>query len=1420
MKLKYSTKLIYFNLLLIALLFVTMTYTINAQVNTEDLWSDKSETLILEKLDRQIIPIFYRTIALDINRLEGVLNQAPMEFTEAAKSANVVISLPMPNGTFSRFYIVNSPVMEIELAVKYPDIQTYAGQGIDDPTATVRFDLTPAGFHAMILSANGNVFIDPYSKGNIDNYISYYKKDFIVPESLRKEFICNFETDIDMAKKISDLMATGLAKYSGTQLRTYRLAVATTGEYTAYHGGTVEKGLAAVVTSVNRVNGVYEKEVAVRMVLVANNNLIIYTNASTDPYTNTNGVTMLGQNQTNLDAVIGNANYDIGHVYSTGGGGVAGLGVVCRTSNKARGVTGSPAPIGDPFDIDYVAHEIGHQFGGNHTFNGDAGNCSGTNRNASTAYEPGSGSTIMAYAGICAPQDLQMNSHDYFHLASIMEIVTYTTLGSGSCPVPTSTGNSPPVVSAGTRGFTIPINTPFMLTGSATDPENHPLTYCWEEYDLGAAGHPNSPVGIAPIFRSFKGVTSPSRTFPKIADIINNTQVMGEILPSYSRSLKFRLTARDNRSGGGGVGWDSISFSVTNTAGPFQVTAPNTAMSLAGSSLQTVTWNVSNTNISPVNCSNVKILLSTDGGYTYPTVLVANTPNDGTEIITLPNISTSQARIRVEAVGNIFFDISNANFTILTSSITVTAPNGGEAWIIGTNQSITWTSTGVANVKIEYTTNNGTEWLPIVESIPASPASYLWTVPSTATTQARVRVSSATVSTLSDISNNVFSIQFPPSITLSSPNGGDLFPIGFERTIQWSSVNISGSVKIELSRDEGSNYEVLFANSPNDGSENWVVSGIVTEQARLKISSIALPTVFDSSEANFFIRNATITVLSPNGGESRRVGLTYPITWESENMFGDVKIELSRNGGSSYETIFTTTANDSSELWTLDNPLTNSARIRIMAVGNPNVFDVSDNNFSIIPQDFISISSPRLNDNCVVGTEYPVSWASFGTSGFVKIELSKDAGLTYETLFESTNDDGNELVTFSLPTSAQAIIKISDAAYPDLFSTSEGFLIGVYDSIKYRVGWNILSLPSIVFPNLKSLIFPGASSNAFGYKNNNYSTTDTIENGKGYWIKFGKDSTTHFIGAQRLADTLTVSSGWNLIGGISVPISISKITSEPPGISSSLFYRYQQGYKSADTVYPGDGFWVKTNQEGSFIFNPNNIVQNNSFQKFAKAVRNLSSISFKDKLNNTQVLYYSDNSEGIEEYSLSSLPPRPFENLFDVRFQSNRFVESKNLKSNNEFPILFQGIEFPLTVQWNIQDGIKPLFSVDGKDYQMEGKGEIILTNSSISRISLKLTGKEYSSVPSEFQLYQNYPNPFNPTTKIRYALPKASFVSLKIYNILGIEISELVNEFQEAGYYDVDFTIDKENKLTSGVYYYQIKADNVLITKKAVVLK
>ncbi|MBL9030947.1 MAG: hypothetical protein JNM80_04470 [Phycisphaerae bacterium] len=588
-------------------------------------------------------------------RLSAVLARAPMEGTAEARLAPAVVTLPMPDGTFARFNVVESPVMEPELAAQFPEIRTYLGQGIDDPQASVRMDTTPQGFHSQLLSPNGAVYIDPYSRGDSKLYAVYYKRDYTKKND-------GWECHTPQGTR-PPMLPGGIDTTNGATLRTYRLANACTGEYATFHGGTVASAQAAIVTAVNRVTGVYELDLSVRMVLVANNTSIVYTNASTDPYTNNNGSTMLGQNQTTCDSVIGNANYDIGHVFSTGGGGVAGLRVVGVTGQKARGVTGLASPTGDPFYIDYVAHEMGHQFGGNHTFNSPTGSCSG-NRNASTAYEPGSASTIMGYAGICGADNLQPNSDPYFSFISLDEIVAWISVAPGNGNTQTPTNNTWPTVNGG-PDYTIPANTPFALVATGSDPNGQTPTFCWEQRNLGAAiTLAAGDNGTSPIIRSLTGTVSPVRTIPRLSNLLANTTLLGERLPTTNRNLSFRVVARDNRAGGGAFNTDDVSLTVVNTGSAFAVTSPNTAVSWPANSSQTITWNVAGTTGGGINCANVAILLSTDGGNTFPTTLIASTPNDGSEIVTIPLPGTTTARIKVAAVGNIFFDVSNVNFTI------------------------------------------------------------------------------------------------------------------------------------------------------------------------------------------------------------------------------------------------------------------------------------------------------------------------------------------------------------------------------------------------------------------------------------------------------------------------------------------------------------------------------------------------------------------------------------------------------------------------------------------------------------------------------------------------------------------------------------------------------------------------------------
>ncbi len=629
------------------------------------------------------LPRQFRAVAIEGRALESLLALAPAERSAAARTAPLILSLPYPDGSDRRFRVEDSPILEPELAARFPEIRTFTVQGIDDPTASGRLSLTPLGFHAMVLSASGTLFIDPYRRGDLGYGLSFWKRDATRAPGA-PAFHCDVREDAAEPEEGADAAVepeavpalAGPRVPSGAQLRTYRLAVAATGEYSVAvcnpNPAAVSCALPAIVISVNRVDGIYERELAIRMVLIGNNDQVVYTDGATDPYTNGNGSTMLGQNQTNLNAVIGTANYDIGHVFSTGGGGVANLNVPCTTS-KARGVTGNSSPVGDTFDVDYVAHEMGHQFGGSHTFNGTTGSCGGGNRSANSAYEPGSGTTIMAYAGICGAEDLQPHSDPTFHARSFDQIVAFSTGTTGSsCAVTTATGNQPPTVNAG-AAFTIPKQTPFTLTGSATDPDADALTYLWEEFDLGSAAPPNDDVAaVRPIFRSFVPLVVPSRTFPKLSDILNNTATLGESMSTRNRTMTFRMTARDNRAGGGGVNFAATTVTVNAAAGPFVVTQPNTALTWAGNSSQTVTWDVAGTTASPVSCPNVAIDLSTDGGLTFANTLAASTPNDGSEGVTIPNLSTTQGRVRVRCVGNVFFDIGNANFTI-----TASGPIGG-----------------------------------------------------------------------------------------------------------------------------------------------------------------------------------------------------------------------------------------------------------------------------------------------------------------------------------------------------------------------------------------------------------------------------------------------------------------------------------------------------------------------------------------------------------------------------------------------------------------------------------------------------------------------------------------------------------------------------------------------------------------------
>lgn len=619
--------------------------------------------------DRQIHPTQARLIDLDVHAVQSLVATLPSETQAAARQALPTLTLPMPNGELITFQLHATEVMAPALAARYPQIRTFAGTVSGRPDVRARFDLSPRGLRAQVFTPQGEVYIDPLSRSRADRHQIYYTRH--LTRSVNRPGDRFLPTPHAESHRPSVAEAAPVATRIGTDLYTYRIAFATTGEYAKYHDPAASptnkvKVLAEIVNVTNRVTGVYERDLGIRLQLIDNTDDVIYTSASTDPYANDDGDKMLGQNISTLKKVLGIANFDIGHVLSTGGGGVAYEGV-CDDDYKAGGVTGSSDPITDAFYIDYVAHEIGHQFGADHTFNSVIGSCNG-NRASDQAYEPGSGTTIMAYAGICGKDDIAAHSDANFHAISVNRIVQYTRTGVGAtCGQVTASGNTPPQAVAPAGGFTIPIDTPFELTGKGSDANSDRLTYQWEQMDLGAGGSPSASLPSAPLFRSYPPSSSPTRVFPRMTDLLANRTTLGEKLPKVGRTLNFRLTVRDNRvaPSSGGLATADLRFNVSAAAGPFRVTAPNAIGSYTGGAPLSVTWNPANTQNAPVSCARVDISLSTNGGLNFSQILAKAVPNTGSATVTLPTTPTTLGRIKIKCSNNVFFDVSDKNFTIL-----------------------------------------------------------------------------------------------------------------------------------------------------------------------------------------------------------------------------------------------------------------------------------------------------------------------------------------------------------------------------------------------------------------------------------------------------------------------------------------------------------------------------------------------------------------------------------------------------------------------------------------------------------------------------------------------------------------------------------------------------------------------------------
>lgn len=587
------------------------------------------------------------------------------------------ISLPLPNGNYLEFHITETPIIPAALAARYPDIHTYTGTAVNNPFVTAKIDLQESGFHAMVFDGDNTFIINPSTDKSA--YTSHYKKDE------QREY----KPGCDILSHTKTLASQSVAAKTtnGVKLRSYRIAIACDHQYAQAATGTEtptkQQALNAIVTTLNRINGVYEREVAVTLKLIDKEDTMIFVEEAGDPFgaSNNNGPGLLNLNQQYCDLRVGTDNYDLGHIFSTGGGGVSFVGVVCDAANKAKSVTGNSSPTGDGFDIDYVAHEIGHQFGAEHTFNNNQNGACAGNSTALAAYEPGSGSTIMAYAGICGWDNIQQHSDDYFHAKSLLQLNEFITADGDVCATKTATGNKLPFIENFTSFYYVPYLTPFELTApEAVDSVAARYNkYCWEQWNLGDPGISfKNTVQDGPIFRSYAPDTSRTRIFPRLSMVLagqksdeGNNNAQGEKLPSVARKLTFRLTVRNFFGSYGGFLFpdDSIHLDVINTGAPFEVTSQGTyGLKYIGGSKQTVTWNVVGTTAAPINCTDVDIYLSLDGGRTWKYNL-GTYPNTGTALVIIPDpgYSSINCRIKVKGHNNVFFNLNSSDFGVITN---------------------------------------------------------------------------------------------------------------------------------------------------------------------------------------------------------------------------------------------------------------------------------------------------------------------------------------------------------------------------------------------------------------------------------------------------------------------------------------------------------------------------------------------------------------------------------------------------------------------------------------------------------------------------------------------------------------------------------------------------------------------------------
>lgn len=843
---------LYFALIIVLELAVS---SLSAQT-APDFWQAVAPDAIMlpDNAERRQHPLRYHSFKLDYPQMLAYMNQAPREYSTAAGQKKFRVVLPLANGSLETFTVAKTRVIDPALEALHPEIGTYAGAAMNIPGMQVRITITPTwGFQAMIMRADKGIeYVEPLAAWQNVYYMAYDRLD--LPSDPRHEaaqFCQSLHPEITAPQQESPSprFSPGNAgpgegeKLLGgpVDLKVYRLACAATGEFSQDNGGNKDAVFQKITNVTNMLNGIYERDINIRLILIPESYNVIFLDPATDPYTGSGVHIWIDQNPDALNQNLPGSNlYDIGHVFGRFQGGTT-IGIAqlssCCSANKGRGASSDNIPYGDYF-LGIVAHEMGHQWSAGHTFN----QCTpGDGFSDDSACEPGGGNTIMGYNS-CGNNNTTGGRDLFYHSCSLTEIRKFVEMdGGATCGTIMPTTNNAPIASTAYPAVThIPISTPFELTGSATDPDGDPMTYCWDQIDLGPTSPLGSPTTTAPTFRFYEPSTNPTRTFPNIQRIIANVNHKTEVLPTYARDLNFAFVVRDNKPNGGGVSRANVKLRANAAAGPFLVTYPNeSSASWNVGEWQTVLWDVANTDKSPINAKNVNIKLSTNNGLDYPTTLATNVPNIGRCCIQVPNNVGANNRIRVEAADNVFFDISNAAFQIVQAtqpSVSMCAASLSDLVclpgvytnqintiaVAGFSTPITLSATGLPNGATATFSPNPVQpgsSATMTVSFPGNSVEATFDVTVSGTAGA---ANLSSLLTLSIVNNDLAA--FKPLSPANGAAGVNKNPL-----LQWQAVPDADLYDIELASNPSFESSVLIASGQNIVSGNFQVSAALQE---------------------------------------------------------------------------------------------------------------------------------------------------------------------------------------------------------------------------------------------------------------------------------------------------------------------------------------------------------------------------------------------------------------------------------------------------------------------------------------------------------------------------------------------------------------------------------------------------------------